>query len=150
MVVLNPGTFASSLWHTCCFKMCLFFLSGMTKLPASPSLRWAEQDPAPSIIWCLHIWTLNKSSLGKLEAQGIMSEEFLRFSETLCHPSLQIMVTGVQQHAKDSAFDQLGRCSLESLLWRLPGLVEGVPIPLSSQHLLHLKSTTWSSVITAV
>lgn len=58
------------------------------------------------------------------------------------------MVTGVQQNVKDSAFDWLGRCSLESLLRSLQGLVEGAPIPLSFQHLLPLKSTTWSSVIT--
>lgn len=121
----------------------------MTKLPASPSLIWAEQDPAPSTIWCLHIWTLDNSSSGKLEAQGIMSQEFLRFSETLCHPSLQSMVTCVQQHVKDSAFDQLRRWSLKSLLRSLPGLVEGAPIPLSFQHLLPLKPTTWSTVITA-
>lgn len=118
------------------------------KITSISIINMRKTDPILSTIWCLHLWTLNNSSSGKWEPQAIMSQGFLRFSETLCHLSLRIMVTGVQHHVKDSAFDWLGRWSLESLLRSLPGLVEGAPSPLFFQHLLPLKSTIWSSVIT--
>lgn len=47
----------------------------------------------------------------------------------MCHLSLQVMVTVVQQQVKDSAFDQHGRCSLEQPFKKPSRTCQGISVP---------------------